>query len=128
MQTSTSPYEGSIILQLTADIIANHELQDGFRYVPISQYTNAAGEDILISTGQRDQFQIVNIYNHGLGFGLRTEISAIRKMQQMLQNGNPQWGEMELLMMEELCRLSRKDEYTEYVSYLLSFGEITFFL
>ena len=90
------------MVQLSAECEHHRDSSIVPRYLQTTQFSDVAGEDILLFNPDGVHFQIGNVYDGGMGFGHRVEFSALRKMKQMLQNGVPQWTETELMVIKEL--------------------------
>ena len=90
--------------------------RDGFqslRYLPISRGTTGttifndnAGEKLIV--GKRFKFRFTRIYGGDGTLGLQFELSAVRKLQELLENGEPTWHRRELTMIQRFCSLRRQ--------------------
>ena len=107
------------MVQLAAEASPIREVPKPTQYFDISKYSDVNGEDILLFDYEGVKLQVMNVYDVGMGFGHRTELSALRKLIQMLQNETPKWSSTELVVITEFCELVTKDSLSEYV-YLLS--------
>ena len=97
------------MVQLSAESEHHGDVNIIPQYFQITQFSEVAGEDILMFNPQGVHFQIYKVYDGGLGFGHRIELSALRKMKQMLQNGVPQWTETELMVIKELYEWTNRE-------------------
>ena len=71
------------------------------RYFEVSKFSTVLGEDMLFFDVDGLELQIINVYDVGLGFGRRIEISALRKSMEVLQGDSPKWSDLELVAMSE---------------------------
>ena len=98
-------------MELTSAVDQDCDVLNLPRYFQISQFSSVDGEDMLLFDSEGFRLQIINVYDGGMGFGRRTELSALRKMVNMLQSGIPKWTETELMMMTEFFESTQTDDF-----------------
>lgn len=111
MNTDGPSFEHRVIWSLIADAKAGSDASMQPRYLPISMCSNGFNQNMFLFVENESKLQITNIYDGGMGFGRRVEISALRKLLQMLQNGAPKWTQAEMMMIKEYY----DSIHTEYV-------------
>ena len=94
--------EDGIILELTPDASedATEELP---RYLPVKTLSCFEGEDEWLFGGKSAKFKIKSIHNKKVTkkIGNKFAVSALTKMQQLLQNGDPEWKPSELSLIDQ---------------------------
>ena len=73
------------------------------RYLPVEKFSAYQNEGEWLFGGRNNKLRIKNIYKEKRS--CKTAVSALTKMQQLLQNGSPKWKEKELLMIQEYHNL-----------------------
>ena len=96
------------MVQLRSTIGPHRELCMATKYFDISKFSHVAGEDMLLFGTEGIQLQIINVFDGQSGFGHRTELSALRKMMEILQSESPKWSRTELMVIKQLCESMSK--------------------
>ena len=106
--------EQGIILKLGADGEEDIDGDEVPRYVPVEDISAFPEETEYLFSGNQNKFKLVDIYDCRTRKWHTYELSAIGNFQQMLQNGNPEWTNKEILRIQEYVRLITANH--EYVN------------
>lgn len=100
--------EHGVILELSTDTDSEDASHFAPRYISATKISAHAHEQELLFAGKSVKFKISNIYEGAVQkrFGHRLEISVLNNLQEMLQNGSPQWNGEEIAIFEEYCLLN----------------------
>ena len=94
-------------MALIPDALANDDSDKLPRYLPFEEFSDFVPERQWLFGGKNTKFRIKDIYKGDIRKETSSSIavSALTKMEQLLQNGGPRWTEKELSMIREYCNL-----------------------
>ena len=89
------------VLKLEVDEDHGSDGDDAPRYVPVQDISAFPGEKEYLFSGNHNRFKLVDVKDCRTGKWYPTEMSALRKFQQMLQQEFPEWTDAEISMIQE---------------------------
>ena len=109
---------------MTSDGDSEDDLDGIPRYISVQDISAFDEEIEFLFSGNQNKFKLVDIYDCRTQKWHKSEISALDKFQQMLQNGNPKWKKKEILRIQEYVQLITA-EYAIFIFLCMQFSFIS---